>query len=1121
MLGRLFGNAASSLGSASNPRDSIVDEEYTRGLLYPHYAASQDVPTHLPQIGAGRVGDFDDWSGLELDALKDFRMIIAQDALGDSEEPCILFDTHPTQQSENLIEISQRTGSFQPPMHRRGGSTTSTLRSPTSPMFPKPQTRISSNGPTMSSPMRNRSSTFSGSSEEHDPRHVRSSDLKEETRTILNCAFGSSAGASCGTKMHILSIGSGAKELPVTPLSPGVGGNMSASYFRKREPIARAHTSALSGLRPPMHERSHSSLGPKPKGTDAVLITNLFSVNTPEPTELQTSHASETTQDGGAVFCHAENLIYNLATKGKKPRAKKTPVFAIILVIQLPTNLSTFSRPPSRGSMHTPPMYTTVRSFPNSFHSYSSSPKITSSATLTDRGDARVNALVEHWDVIDRALTLLENLSAPRILGHLKQVDSLSAALVLKPSKPKEKTMQRTNQINIYLSPQALGSDPDLKDAAMQAVQRIRRSLRIPRVTIGQGRWGLWNDELIRIARYHGSKQQNSFILNLLTSFLGAHTAEWMTLLAPSWYRHRRSIPQRRNDPDIINTRTVIVSNDRSIARRLIFLLSSFLAGDVHPENGGALCRGPGSSVSLRNAILHSPSPQISVNTQDSESHEGHEGYDSNHLQRGLLINRALQRKPSDIHSIKSIPVPVTDLNLRKSSAATTSTVTPNPTTPIPQFSSSSGPGRGYLPDESSASASLTKIWRTANRDSESSIASTKWGSLLSGFWSKESSASASESTVPSTNSSIRVKKGNPLDNMVKELAADENSGMPAPANVPTQSAGNLPSVALPLKLQVNADEGVIDVDIGIPGFLSSSNDSTLASPPFHNVRHVSSVASFDSLASNRRQFSPKGENRLQSRVAGFLPRFHPDYSLQAVRVSKSELPDMVEKIKSAMLSEPFSQESTTSGWADVSTTLIANVQTASVKRLRLKRKISYLSDHTDDSNRPVSPGMEHSTAPRPIKPSSTMSSETVQEEAFSYESVTDVDPLLTDVVERILARDSTHGPRTLSPAPLSHSRQSSTGTNASYRRSNKQSKLNGSRSPDGLSRGLSENIVIGALEDVVKNVNHGLTEAHKGQTSQIDGNEQSPAQIKQSQDNGLREGVRSWLLNAEHTAVW
>ncbi|KAF7513009.1 hypothetical protein GJ744_011275 [Endocarpon pusillum] len=1123
MLGRLFGNAASSVNTASYSRDSIVDEEYTRGLLYPDYAAPQHGPAYMPQLGAGRVGDFDEWGGLELDALKDFRIMVAQDALGDSEEPCILFDTQHSQQPESLIDTTSRTGILQTPTHRRGGSTTSNLRSPTSPLVSKPQPRIPPNSPNTSFPVRNRSSTFSGASDEHDPRQIRISDSKkEETRDILSCAFGSSAGASSGTKMHFLSLGSGTKELPVTPVSPGVGGNLSAGYFRKREPIARAHTSALFGFRPPLHERSYSSSGAKPGITDAVLITKLFSVNLPEPMDLQALHTSTASQGGSAIPNHEDHSVHKPATKGKKPRAKKTPVFAIILIVQLPANIGTISRPSSRGGMQTPPTYTSMRSFRNSFNSQSTSPKLMSSAhsRSIDRGDARVNALVEHWDIIDRALTLLENVSTPKILNHLKHADSFSAAFVSKPSKPKEKTMQRTNQINIYLSPQILGLDPKLKDIALQTIQRIRRALRIPRVTIGPGRWGLWNDELIRVVRCQGGREQSSFVGKLLTAFLGTHTAEWMPFVAPSGHRRQHSITRKTNDLDVISTRTIIVSNDRSAARRLIFLLASFLIGDFYTEDNPTLHGGPGSAVSLRNALHNSPSTELLKTSNGSDSPEEQLSGSPACSQGGLLITRGLQHKPSDIRSVKSIPIPANDLSLRKSSAATTSTVTPDPTTPIPEFSPSLDTQGCYVPNESSASARLTKIWQTANKDSESGTTSTKFGSRWSGFWSKDSSGTTSGSTAPSASSSIRVKNETPLDTMVRELSSESNSATPVVANESAQSFGSLDSEALPLRLQVYPGEKVIDVDIGLPGFLSSSNDSGLASPPFRNIRHASSAASLDSLASSMRHVSPKAGSRAPSRVAGFLPRFHPDYSLQAVRVSKSDLPDMVETVKSAMLSEPYPQQTTTSGWVGVATTLIANVQTASVKRLRLKRKIYQSSDNKGDGNAAAAPNAERSTTPFPIKPCAAACGEFVQEQAFSYESVVDFDPLLIEVVDRILARGSAQGSRSISPATIGHSRHVSTTANDSSRRSNKQSMLNGPPFLERFSRGPTNNLVIEALEDVVKTINHDLSEALNGHNATTHTKE-SAAQRRKSQDNALSEGVKSWLLNAEHAAVW
>jgi Folliculin-interacting protein N-terminus len=1118
MLGRLFGNAASSLSSPSYQRDSVVDEEYTRSLLYPEHSASQDVAIpNSPATGA-RVGEFDDWSGLELDALKDLRTIVAQDALGDSEEPCILFDTQPNQRLGSPVDAYQRAGSLQNSAHRRGGSTTSPLKPPSSPLFPKSRQSVPSTSTASTFPMRNRSSTFSGSSDEHDPRYVRVSESREDTKNILNCAFGSSAGASSGTKMHVLSAASDGKEPAVTPSSPGLGGSLSAGYFRKREPMTRAHTSGLSGIQPSMLERAHSSSGLRPRAPDAILITKLFSVNLPEPTDLQSPDT--TARRDSAASVNGSGLHMDGAPmKGKKLRAKKTPVFAIVLVVQLPTNISIASRPPSRSSSYAP-VFTPGQSIQNTTSSRQSSVVIASLPRFLERGDVRVNALVEHWDIIDRALMLLENVCAPKILESLKEVDNLVAALVSKPSKPKEKAMQRTNQLNIYLNPLALNNDLQLKSIALEAVQRIRRALRIPRVIVGQGRWGLWNDELIRIARCYGGKEQSLFIPKLLTAFLGAHASEWVTSIRSTRQHRRGSIARKDLGPDAIYSRTVILSNDRSIARRLVFLLSSFLAGNGLHDGCGTLPRRNLSSVSLRQSTSHSPLLGVSKHADGGRSPKRHHDNDARLSQGGLFISRGLQRKGSDVHSIKSIPIPTNDPSARKSSAATTSTVTPNPTTPVPQFSAGSGPEATYFPNESSASASLNRIWRNSNRDSESSTASTKWGSLLSGFWSRDSSANPSENTAPSATSSIRVKKGNPLDAMVQELSDGNYATSPVRNSLSTPSLDPSPAKASQENLQVNADDGVIDVEIAIPGFLSSSTDSVLASPPFRNVRHTPSSASFNSHPSPQRHFSPAREHKVESRVAGYLPKFHPDYSLQAVRANKSEISALMDNIKGAMLSEPHPKDVATSGWVDVCTTLIANVQTFSIKRLRLKRKISRLDDINAESNEPVPPEVEPSTSPRRIRRSSTTASDFVHEEAFSYESVTDIDPLLSNALDRILSRDSALPSRSNSPGPLSHSRQPSTGSKISHIGDNKKPRMTSPRSADDSSRGISENLVVDALEDVVKSVNHDLKQARNG----LQGThlyEASAASPQTGEDNALREGVKTWLLKVENTAVW
>ena len=105
MLGRLLSTAASTLnpaaysGKTAHQLESVTEEEHTSGLLFPDASLLRRSNTHAYPLhttfnspNASTAGAYDDRGGVELDASKDFRVIIAQNALGD-RDACILLDT--------------------------------------------------------------------------------------------------------------------------------------------------------------------------------------------------------------------------------------------------------------------------------------------------------------------------------------------------------------------------------------------------------------------------------------------------------------------------------------------------------------------------------------------------------------------------------------------------------------------------------------------------------------------------------------------------------------------------------------------------------------------------------------------------------------------------------------------------------------------------------------------------------------------------------------------------------------------------------------------------------------------------------------------------------------------
>ena len=103
MLGRLLNTAASTLNPAAyssrntTQLESVTEEEHTSGLLFPDASLLRRSNTHAYPLqsafnspNASSAGAYDDrGGGIELDAAKDFRVIVAQNALGD-RDACVL-----------------------------------------------------------------------------------------------------------------------------------------------------------------------------------------------------------------------------------------------------------------------------------------------------------------------------------------------------------------------------------------------------------------------------------------------------------------------------------------------------------------------------------------------------------------------------------------------------------------------------------------------------------------------------------------------------------------------------------------------------------------------------------------------------------------------------------------------------------------------------------------------------------------------------------------------------------------------------------------------------------------------------------------------------------------------
>lgn len=1207
MLGRLLSTAASTLNPAAysgrsngTPLESVTEEEHTSGLLFPDASLLRRSNTHAFPLqttfnspNASTAGAYDDRGGMELDPIKDFRVIVAQNALGD-RDACVLLDTRASDSPPAGLGIDPQGNDQSGLRHTRAVSSLSrgTRRNlltqssliESSPLSAAADARRSSPaGPGAFSRARGRSSTLAPPGTWHDPGPSRHSADSNDTG-LLNCIFGSSAFSYRGssTKMHIIS----ADESPAT----GVSASPAA-----RSPLSRAYTTGspsapIGGAR---------GVDDKPPSKVTVLLTRMFSVNLPEGAE-----ASAERHDYASAL-YQESLPemefpFPDVSKRKKIKEKKTPMYAVAITIQIPLLPRNTGRPVSRFS--TPGPDSPRPGFSSSLDSDHRWPggffdDSLSSASPPASLDERLDLLVDHWDVITRTLSHLERLVRNEILFLLKKVDSLSGPHP-KPAKPPN--MQRTNQTIVHLPANILSVNSKLKEEAIRSSRRISLALQTPYVVTGQSRWGVWREEGRSIVRGLGDKEQNFFFLVVLTAFLGNHT-EWLNSLGPEWHR-RRHIQQHKAQQDgelILANRTVIVCPDKMTARRLVFLLAAFLPSKQRLEPLPSPLR-PGTSASMR-AISQSP-PTVPVLRQESlrraiERRARAQRMimgDNDHHQRSVSVSSqetaqrsmdgaeitppaeqsASARRGSDARSIKppGANIHPKDARAMNTSGATTSMITQSSTVPVPHFTSQPSHSTQARTERSAAEGSDSLASETLLKSlqrSDSSAVSTngsfssaggRWGGIFSGLWSSRQ-GSSTDGTEPYSPSEARkrsvstisgpARRGSTtLTQMVKEVTENEDEHRPETApsgniSIPTSSAAaphnaepaspepsSLTSQVResPLKLSVRAEEGVVDVDLPLPGFmsLSSSGDSTIASPK----KTRTSVTSMDAVASTHSSGSGfpgtmKDSDGPTAHVAGWLKFFHEDFSLQAVRPYAS----LEAEIKQAMRAEPSPYIPSTSDvdgsekWVDVATTLIADTKASTVKRLRLRRKIivghnsgaSHTPSPTANTNPRGSTGAASASQFASFfsghdKPTHGLGTDerdqSFVEERFVEEPVMDLDGVLVDAVERVLGQ-SGYSSMAQSRAPS---------PNRARRTEDKGPSPRGDEAPPlEVPRGECRKMVLGALEEVVRLVTAEHCREDVDSTLGLADRERRRAQS--GVDNTLREGIRKWLLDVEE--VW
>lgn len=1105
MLANLF-RGSSQRGNQLN--DSVIEDAHTRSLLFGHSQHVFNLPGSPPPSPFGspalKSGSYDNRGGLELEE-KDIRVLLAQDAYGGDEKPTLLFDS-----KKSTDDISP-SGKGQP-----------APRAPLPPNWRPPGGSADKAEDTS----RNRSSTFSGSQSSWSKANR---DLAPKDDPFLECMFGNQnlAKPATSTKMHIIPARArhtnASERLPKrTP---------ETLEQRRRAPLNRAHTSGQHPTLPGLEDSSR----------DCLLITRLFHITLNEEAKI----VAKPTSPG-----------VRAADKPPKLVERKVPAFAIGLVLQLPYATHRPHSSQSRAG--------TGNSFGQSFNSAASSygsdmlsswqfldaipTSLSSSLTLEDDGDRRVDMIVDNWDIIVRGISCFERVASDVVNEQLQKV--MSQMVESKNKVPKEKSMQRVNQRMVAIhDPNTVSRVSNLALAAADISRRVSSAVRTPRVITGLGiTAGHWTDEARMLYRICGGKQQTFFLFNLLTAFLGNHT-QWLERLAPEWYRKQFQASHRQpDDATALASRTIIVSEHKMLARRLIYILASFLPGrcgiDGLHRLGEEGLMAPSSSPSrLWSRTQRRPSkPYMAQSRAAADLEPG--VLSTSASSHGSHASTSIDRSPrKHFHPKDSFKFQIKNSGIQadvRTGAGTSSTVMPQAAdTPTAYIS---GLRDSYFPEtavvesnDSVATADLSKVlYKTASSHRRTSSVSSRWGSLVSGIseiWSNRPGTPGDRGSVTpvspeaspaalhtrTASSAIAVARGNPLQMMVDELEyhkGETQNGMLLPhAQRAMSSPIKTPKVASAApKLHVDDKDGVVDVELDLPGFFSASSPR----PSRHqSLKSCPKLASFnrdgsDSICSLRSCVSKAGKRSSSEHinVAGYLKRHHEDFVLHAVRPYR----DLLDDIKRSMRSEPTPrevleqvlQEALHVSWVTVCTTLVADTQPFTIRRLTLRRQYEVKSPESADGRGRVAPS------------SSNLASTVLLAEEITDDHVMEFDTTLADAIEKALNVGAA-GMASSAPATRAHSRNVSLSSSRGIPTSNTPSHATTAHPTRSDPVKIDQrNLVVGALEDIVRSVNDDLN----NKSQHEEGVMKAGGKDHNKQDSVLREGVKRWMRNVEQTSV-
>ncbi|RKF54307.1 hypothetical protein GcM3_210035 [Golovinomyces cichoracearum] len=1069
LLARMLSTASSIPNSTL---DSNLEDQFTYNLLFP----GPEALCHKDQIfqltsdaeTTAFASKFDLDTKFNID-LCDVRVIIMQDVTPQSGSPYLLYDSHTPSSSD---AEGQENHNSPKKGHRRF-----------------------------------QSRNYSNYMETDAQRTTR--EYQEEMTTFSNCIFGNSeilAHKGTGTKVHILPLVNNA-----THTSRSYAGDGS---ILPGKPSACDSKLANSLTSEPAHTQ----------GSFRLCATNTTFKKSPERKKILITRTFP-------VHIMSDNFVESkIKTRISLPKQTKTPMYAVGLVINSPPTTASPTAHNIGSSYQTPSSLLDRDNF-SSFNStqWPGSTKIghgydmeSADSTNFNEFGSQIDVIAHHWDVITRTLTYLQA-EAMRILSpmlgraFLSSVDpqrkltsenSTRCPMIEKNISNKLKPLEipRLCLKMVKLDTNCLMQAEKMCSAVDESRRRILTGLSARQVVTGQERWGIWRDQARAVCRWSDRKDQD-FLHFLLTAFLGNHT-DWIQVMAPDWYRQKFYQQQIliRDEDAPVRSRTIIVSNDKVLARRLIFLLSSFL----HPDqkiDSNALFR-PGTSIS---------SGAYSISPSNSPTAFLREGFPRQVSKRAAGNDRIMQtRSPSKqgefrYHSsglIKSanLPIPGSDIIARKSSVATVSTATP--ITSLPYFStgSASKETKPMVLSTRGASPATDDLIRLNKGhhlvEPQRQKKYSGWGDVISDIWkgsskTKPSSRHMAAKKSPTNNSPPRIHSlqecPTTLDAEIKIEKKNEESESATNTDQILHPAQRIPDPSgayeSPVKTSINRIDGIIDIDVQLPDYLHYDNN--LNSP--YSSGDPSSIE-FGGR-SQLFEHSPLERSVVADHVnvGGWLPQYSPDFTLQAV----PGYDGIIEEIKASLQAEktPSVGYHNSDKWIDIGSAIVADTRNLSVKHILYRRSIC-----PGEANYSAPVCSYGSSNKNHNETSHQMSLDDKVTGCFFEETISSMEKGFAEVVKKIVASNGNIEDTLPETFPKSNFQVKglvdsgiSVGKYPIPIKSNHE-----------VPRNKCKHIVLGALEEIIKDISECRGSVHK----------------KGEENNYLRTSVKNWLSSVENAAL-